>query len=128
MLNTVPPRPRAVLVGIQLPGVSDEEHAADLAELGRLVQTLGYDSVARVSQRRQGIGSAALLGTGKLQELAKLTGGTGVVTSGAVQKTSKARERWEEEEGEDPSEEDEESAPVDPAVGEQRPTVVVVDH
>jgi GTPase len=40
------PRRRAVLVAIQLPGVTDVEHAADLAELGRLVKTLGYD-VAR---------------------------------------------------------------------------------
>ena len=34
-------RPRAALVAVQLPGVTDEEHAASLAELGRLAKTLG---------------------------------------------------------------------------------------
>ena len=97
MLKTRPARPLAVLAGVQLPGVSDEEHAADLAELARLVKTLGYDAVATVSQRREGLASGTVLGTGKLKELAQLTGGSGVVASGAQDRTSKARERWEAE-------------------------------
>jgi GTP-binding protein HflX len=91
MLKTHPARPLAVLVGVQLPGVSDAEHAADLAELARLVKTLGYDAVATVSQRREGLASGTVLGTGKLKELAQLTGGSGVVASGAQDRTSKAR-------------------------------------
>ena len=126
MLTTAPPSPCAVLVGVQLPGVSDGEHAADLAELGRLVKTLGYDAVATVSQRRQGLASGTVLGTGKLKVLADLTGGSGVVSSGAADRTSKARERWEAEE----EDEAEQAAPASPSLlpPAQRPTVVVVDH
>ena len=43
--DTRQPRRRAVLVDVHLPGVTDEDHAADLAELERLVHTLGYDVV-----------------------------------------------------------------------------------
>jgi GTP-binding protein HflX len=119
MSRTSPARPLAALVGVQLPGVSDADHAADLSELGRLVNTLGFEVVATITQRRDGLASGTVLGEGKLKELADLTGGEGVIPSGAQQKRSKARERWEAEEEE-------------PAVDEQaaaaRPTVVVVDH
>jgi GTP-binding protein HflX len=127
-------------VGVQLPGVSDTDHAADLAELGRLVHTLGYEVVATVSQRRERIAAGTVLGTGKLKELASLTGGRGIVSSGAQERKSKARERWEAEaeeaEGEEAeADEEEEESPVEePAAetGEEqataRPTVVVVDH
>src|SRR3954469_11961324 len=94
--STILLRPRAVLVGVQLPGVLDVDHAADLAELGRLVNTLGYDVVATVTQRRESLAAAAVLGEGKLRELAELTGGTGVVPSGAPERKSKARARFEE--------------------------------
>jgi GTPase len=70
-------RPAAVLVGVQLPDVTDAEHASDLAELGRLVDTLGYEVVAVVSQRRRALAHGAVLGEGKLVELARITGGTG---------------------------------------------------
>ncbi|MDC0708266.1 GTPase HflX [Stigmatella sp. ncwal1] len=121
-------RPLAVLVGVQLPNVSDTEHAADLAELGRLVHTLGYEVVATVTQRREGVAAGTVLGTGKLKELAQLTGGSGTVASGAQVRKSKARERWEtEEEEEEPpaavlDEEDDDAQAV------ARPRVVVVDH
>src|SRR5512133_1602345 len=125
-------RPRAVLVGVQLPGASDLEHATHLAELRRLVHTLGYETVATVSQRRATTGAGTVLGTGKLKELAKLTGGPGVIASGAADRTSKAKERWEaeaaeEEDAEEPA--DEQPAAGDPlAVAGEKPTVVVVDH
>jgi GTPase len=73
---------RAVLVGVQLPGVSDEEHASSLAELGRLAKTLGLTVVARLTQKRPALAAAAVIGEGKLKELARLTGGSGVVPSG----------------------------------------------
>src|SRR5262249_5969305 len=82
-------RPAAVLVSVQLSGVSDVDHAADLAELGRLVHTLGYDVIATVSQRRAAIAAAAVLGEGKLRQLAAMTGGKGVVPSGAPAKKDK---------------------------------------
>ncbi|TSC24100.1 GTPase HflX [Corallococcus sp. Z5C101001] len=142
MAKTLPERPRAVLVGVQLPGVTDEAHAADLAELRRLVHTLGFDSVATVSQRRERLATGTVLGSGKLKELAALTGGTGVIPSGAQGKASKAREKWEAEadgepedadapgddDAEDPFEEAEDAPEATALEPGPRPTVVVVDH
>ena len=145
MSTSSSPRPLAVLVGVQLPGVSDTDHAADLAELGRLVHTLGYEVVATVSQRRERLAGGTVLGTGKLKELANLTGGRGTVSSGAQERKSKARERWEAEAEEaeeeaageeaEAEEEEDEELPVEELAAESdeepaaaRPTVVVVDH
>jgi GTP-binding protein HflX len=138
MQTTQAEKPRAILVGVQLPGVSDAEHTADLAELGRLVHTLGFEVVGTISQKRDGLASGTVLGQGKLKDLAKLTGGTGVIPTSAPDRTSKAREKWEEaaeEEG------DEGQAHADGANGDgetaadgsvegnsRRATVVVVDH
>src|SRR5579859_7803200 len=107
----IPPseRPVAVLVGVQLPGVSDDEHEADLAELERLVHTLGFDVAATVTQRRDSLAAAAVIGEGKLRELGELTGGKGVVPSGAPERKSKARERWAAAKKADESAADEES-------------------
>jgi GTPase len=121
-----------VLVGIQLPGETDEDHEADLAELGRLVRTLGYEVVGTITQRRDALSSAAVLGEGKLKELAALTGGTGVVGTGAKPVKSKARERLRPRDAdgavshdEDADEADDESRASPP---DDKPTVVVVDH
>jgi len=115
-----------VLVSVQVPGVSDADHAAHVAELGRLVHTLGYEVTATVTQKRQGVGSGTVLGSGKLRELAQLTGGPGVVASGAAHRTSKAKARWEAEELDEEEEAEAEARPpLDP---ERRPSVVVVDH
>lgn len=127
MPKTLASIPRAVLVGVQLPGVSDVDHEGDLAELGRLVHTLGFEVVRTVSQKRNGLAAGTVIGDGKLRELAKLTGGSGEVPTGAPERKSKARDKWEEaEEGpeeEAPGEElDEAGAPA------ERATVVVVDH
>ena len=129
MSNPLPARPRAVLVGVQLPEASDLEHATHLGELRRLVHTLGYETVATVSQRRAGTGAGTVLGTGKLKELANLTGGPGVIASGAAVRTSKAKERWEAEAAEEDDSPDEEADGTGPqVVAGERPTVVVVDH
>ncbi len=128
MPKTIPEQPCAVLVGVQLPGVTDEDHAADLAELGRLVTTLGYQTVATITQRRGGMASGTVLGSGKLKELGNLTGGPGVVASGAADRTSKAKEKWELEEEEAEAEEPEPVADAEAPAPKQRPTVVVVDH
>src|SRR5690554_1602143 len=76
------PPTRAVLLGVQLPGVSDAEHASSLAELERLARTLGLAVIARVAQRRTRLALAAVVGAGKLRELARWTGGSGVVPVG----------------------------------------------
>jgi GTPase len=129
MSNDLAHRPRAVLVGVQLPEASDLEHATHLAELRRLVHTLGYETVATVSQRRAQTGAGTVLGTGKLKELANLTGGPGVVASGAADRTSKAKERWEAEAAEDDDSPEAEGAGAEPqVVAGEKPTVVVVDH
>jgi GTPase len=49
-METKPPIPLAVLVGIQTPDVDDVAHEASLEELGRLVKTLGYEVVGTLSQ------------------------------------------------------------------------------
>ncbi|WP_437785333.1 GTPase HflX [Sorangium sp. So ce1097] len=132
-------RPLAVLVGVQLPGVDDVEHAADLAELGRLVQTLGFDVIATVSQRRGALAAAAVLGEGKLKELAELTGGSGVVPSGAPERKNKARARRAAESGEDDDDgalggddgDDEDDGAAADGAGQRaarRATIVAVDH
>ncbi len=124
MPSTLQEPPRAVLVGVQLPHVSDVEHEADMAELGRLVHTLGFTVVGTVSQKRPGLAAGSVLGEGKLKELAALTGGTGEIPTGAPQRKSKARDKWTEDEPE----------PVVPPPVEEgarppaRATVVVVDH
>ena len=76
---TEAPRPKAVLVSVQLQGVADAEQQSSLKELKRLCETLGFEIVGEVTQKREGLGAATLLGTGKLVELAAWTGGTGVV-------------------------------------------------
>jgi GTP-binding protein HflX len=112
-------RLKAVLVGVQLSGVTDAEQRSSLKELKRLCETLGFEVVGEVTQKRKGLGAATLLGEGKLVELAAWTGGTGVVPKGPPGK-KKATEEDEEEE---------EDRAVPPApTGEPRATVVVIDH
>jgi GTP-binding protein HflX len=123
--STEAPRPRAMLVSVQLPGVTDAEQQSSLKELKRLCQTLGFEVVGEVTQKRKGLGAATLLGKGKLVELAAWTGGTGLVPKGPPSKM-KATEEDEEEEGD-------ETEPlhleVPPApTREPRATVVVIDH
>jgi len=88
-----PHHPRAVLIAVKLPGISDAEHASSLDELARLVSTLGYDVEARLVQARAKLASGAVIGEGKLLELGELTGGTGRVGSAAPKPKDKARQR-----------------------------------
>jgi GTP-binding protein HflX len=106
------PRPRAVLVAVQLPQVNDEAFASSLRELKRLANTLGIEIVGEVTQRRGSLAPAIVVGAGKLRELAAWTGGTGIVPSYSPP-------------GKGSSEEDEE-LPVEP--GEQQASVVLIDH
>jgi GTP-binding protein HflX len=91
-------RPPAVLVGVQLQGVTDETLDSSLRELGRLAETLGLQVIGRVTQKRRGLGAANLLGDGKLRELAKFTGGRGVVPGYAPPGSRAARSNEEAEE------------------------------
>ena len=123
---TEAPRPKAVLVGVQLSGVTDAEQRSSLKELKRLCETLGFEVVGEVTQKRKGLGAATLLGEGKLVELAAWTGGTGVVPKGPPGK-KKATEEDEEKD------EEAETGPLDLAAspaptGEPRATVIAIDH
>jgi GTP-binding protein HflX len=60
------------VAAVQLPGVSDIEFEASLAELRQLAKTLGFEVVARFTQKRQSFDSSAYLGTGKRDELRSL--------------------------------------------------------
>lgn len=124
--STEAPRPKAVLVGVQLPAVTDEEQRSSLKELKRLCETLGFEVVGEVTQKREGLGAATLLGAGKVVELAAWTGGTGVVPKGPPGKKRAAAQADMEEEGNDTEPPDLEAPPA--PTGEPRATVVVVDH
>lgn len=110
-IETTVPQERAVLVGVTLPKMSEAETEASLDELARLTKTLGYKVVARLSQRRGSLAGAAVLGAGKLRELARFTGGSGQLERKSYARKTKAAARWEEEgeEGEPDAELDEES-------------------
>ncbi len=130
MPEHTPARPTAVLVGVQLPGVDDVDHAADLAELGRLVHTLGYEVIATVSQRRGALSPAAVIGEGKLRELGAITGGSGVVPSAAPERKNKARARWQADQGEAAVNEDAPDDDDDEAlsVAAHKADLIAVDH
>ncbi|MGZ5225043.1 MAG: GTPase HflX, partial [Burkholderiales bacterium] len=88
-----------------------------------LLKTLGYEVVGTISQKRTGIGGATVLGKGRLQELAAITGGPGVVESMAVARKSKAREHFE-----DADEKESEAPQIEPDSDTPKPEFVVVDH
>ncbi len=105
MVDTSEHRPRTVLVAVQLPGVSDEAHAADLAELGRLATTLGLDVVGQISQRRERISPSTVLGGGRLRELADWTGGDGD-TAPVIASRDRAQQRRAHLTGRSPDDDD----------------------
>lgn len=73
------PRQKAVLAAVHLADVPQKDHDASLQELARLVQTLGFDVIAQVSQKRKAFSAGTVIGEGKLAELAAYTGGKGYV-------------------------------------------------
>lgn len=77
--STAPSIPRAVLVSLRTPDVSETEARESLRELERLVTTLGFRVIGSLSQNRPSTTSATALGAGKLRELARFTGGRGAV-------------------------------------------------
>src|SRR3979490_597344 len=124
IMENKPPIPVAILGGAQLAGVDDIAHAASIEELGLLVKTLGYEVVSTISQKRDEIDGATVLGKGGLEELAATTAGTGVVGSMAIQRKSKARERFEAADGKKPTARQVEPDPE----AQPKPEFVIVDH
>ena len=93
--SSVSALPKALLVGVRLPGVSELDFEASLDELERLVKTLGYRVVSRITQTRGTLAPTAVLGEGKLLELAALTGGSGDAGVEVERVKDKARIRRE---------------------------------
>ena len=88
-----PSQSNAVLVAIRTPRVTAEEVDSSLQELTRLVKTLGYNVVGRVTQKRSSDRYAAVLGEGKLAELALCTGGPGKSNRHLVARRTRRRRR-----------------------------------
>jgi GTP-binding protein HflX len=121
-------RPNAVVVAVQLKDVTDTAFEASLVELERLADTLGLRVLGRVVQRRAALASAAVVGAGKLKELAQWTGGSGEVPAYArpgKKQRAAAEPEAADEPVEDESEQAPEAAPVQPAA---KAAVVLVDH
>jgi GTP-binding protein HflX len=124
--------PKALLVGVRLPGVSEQDFEASLDELERLVKTLGYRVVARITQTRSTLAPAAVLGEGKLAELAAITGGSGEAGVQVERVKDKARIRREAvEAGKTVStEDDDEDDEAGPAIAGDLDdlALIAVDH
>lgn len=86
---------KAILVGVQLPTMTVQDNEASLQELGRLVTTLGYEVLGQLTQKRSTLKGATVLGDGRLMDLARWTGGTGVVAPMVEHKKSKAALKFE---------------------------------
>ena len=69
----------ALLISIQTPQFKGDEAAASLAELARLVTTLGFKVVGTQSQRLNSNQKVSVLGSGKMAEIAHLTGNQGLI-------------------------------------------------
>ncbi len=105
--------PRALLVSIRTPKVTELDAEESLAELKRLVTTLGYRVIGTQSQRQPSTSGVTVVGEGKLKELARFTGGKGHVERVA----SKS----------DPAEEEESSPVPEVDIPVELATVVVFD-
>lgn len=123
------PRPLAVLVAVRLPDMDAAAADSSLDELARLVTTLGYDVTARVVQSRVSLAPAAVLGEGKLKELARLTGGSGSthpILPGGRRNT--AEEAPEEDEDDFDYEDDLEPEDEGEDTSARKIALVAVDH
>ncbi|NYR10958.1 GTPase HflX [Pseudoalteromonas sp. MIP2626] len=69
--------PNALLISISTPHFKGDEATESLAELARLVTTLGFKVVGTQSQKQSSTQKVNVLGSGKLAEIARLTGNKG---------------------------------------------------
>lgn len=129
---TIPSPSRAVLVAIQTPRVTGEELESSLHELTRLVKTLGYQVVGQVTQKRSSDRFSSVLGRGKLTELARWTGGPGMISASSEKTMHQAASKRDAvavedvEDAEDVEEEEsEETSAVRPSPRELAQIVIV---
>ncbi|MHA2937116.1 GTPase HflX [Vibrio sp. RC27] len=69
----------ALLISIRTPQFKGDEAQESLAELARLVTTLGFKVVGSQSQKQNSTQGLNVLGVGKLAEIAHLTGNRGLI-------------------------------------------------
>ena len=69
--------PRALLVSIRTPEMSEEDSNESVAELERLVNTLGFHVTGKITQKQRSTRGATAVGAGKLREIIQLTSGAG---------------------------------------------------
>ena len=125
--TTSGPRPRAVVLGVQLAQVGDEAFESSLRELERLADTLGLEVIGRVVQRRAALAAAAVVGAGKLRELARWTGGSGIVPAYAPPGKHRGDD-VDAPEAYDPTDELDDEGDGDETRAPARATIVLVDH
>ena len=123
-----PSQSNAVLVAIRTPRVTAEEQDSSLQELTRLVKTLGYNVVGRVTQKRSSDRYAAVLGEGKLAELARWTGGPGKIEATFGRSAQKAASKQEAAELDVPEESDEDESDdrIEASSGPREPAQIVI--
>ncbi|MGA6826270.1 GTPase HflX [Nitrospira sp. NS4] len=127
---STPSQSNAVLVAIQTPRVTREELDSSLQELTRLVTTLGYRVVGQVTQKRSSDQYAAVLGQGKLAELALWTGGSGTIAASFERPMHKAASKREAAAPDvtEESEDDESDDTLEPSPGpREQAQIVIVD-
>jgi len=78
-LTKKPSLNHALLISICTPQFKGDEATESLAELARLVTTLGFKVVGTQSQRQSSTQKVNVLGLGKLAQIAQLTGNKGVI-------------------------------------------------
>ncbi len=72
MITTRTPRERAYLVGVLLPGATDERVREQMLELADLTRTAGAEVVGSDVQKRSGIEPAHFIGMGRVEALREL--------------------------------------------------------
>lgn len=110
MISLIPQKQKALLVALHVPQLTLKEVEDSLAELTRLVTTLGPQVIGQIIQKRSTSKAKTVLGEGKLKELARWTGGPGVIGPSFVKKKHKAALKFEDtpSDEEDDFEEDDE--------------------
>lgn len=78
-LTQKPLKNNALLISIQTPQFKGDEAKSSLEELARLVTTLGFKVVGTQSQKLSSTKKMSVLGSGKMAEIAQLTGNLGVI-------------------------------------------------
>lgn len=121
---------KALLVAVQTPDINTADNLASLAELSRLVHTLGYQVVGQLSQKQGSTKKSNVVGEGMLQKIATWTDGPGVVGPMVVRKKSKAAERFgkeKEDESEDETDAAENSEEEELETPKEKAQIVIFD-